>query len=119
MIKDTRSGWKDADWAAYLGCSPFSIPDYRKKLDGKFTTAIVQHPQTRKYRFEIYAYDYTPSGKKNIQLIYSGNRVFDTYVDALTDANVNVIPTMELNPAWVKHFGMPAKAVQLIRVKEK
>ena len=118
MNKDTRSGWKDADWAAYLGCPESAIPEYRRKLDGKFKTAIVQQPQTKKYRLEIYAYDYTSSGKKNIQLIYSGTHLFDKYVDALTDANVNVIPTMELNPAWVKRLGVPPQSMQLLTVKQ-
>ena len=119
MIKDTRSGWNDTDWAAYFGCSEVNVQEYRRKLESKFVSAVTQNPNTRKYRFEMYVYDHTSSGRKNIQMICCGDCVFDSYAEAAKDANINIIQKIRLNPAWVKHFGMPARALQLLRVKEK
>ncbi len=119
MSIDNRLDWQDSNWATYLGCPVVCVKDYRRKLEGKFLITIAQHPETKKYRFEMYAYDYAPSGQKRIHLLKSGNNLFDTYTAALNDANFNIIPTLELNPAYVKLFGMPSKAIQMMLIKQK
>ena len=119
MSINNRLDWQDINWATYLGCPVGCIPEYRRKLEGKFLITIAQHPETKKYRFEMYTYDYAPSGQKRIQLLKSGNNLFDSYTAALNDANFNIIPMLELNPAYVKLFGMPAKAIQMMLIKQR
>ncbi len=114
-----RLDWEDSDWASYLGCPVAKIPEYKKMLSSLYLTSVAQNQETGKYRFEIHGYDIAPSGQKRIRLLYSGKKEFDTGVAALKDANSNIIPKMQLTEFWTKQLGIPAKAIQMLLIREK
>ena len=119
MFIDDRTKWTDTDWAAYLGCSVNIVPEYRRKLETRFFTRIAFDKKTEKYHFEMYGYEYDSFERRKMVLLRRGNDSFDSYSAAAKDANVNIIQKLELNPAFVKMFGMPSKAMQLLVVKHR
>jgi len=118
MVNTDRTTWKDSDWATHFGCSVATVPEYRKQIDSKFIARIVKNPETHKYNFEIYTFEYA-SGQKQTQLLLRSNSLFDSYSDAEKYANVNIIPKLQLNPAWVKRFGIPPQTLQLLTIKHR
>lgn len=119
MAISDRTQWRDSDWAAYLRCSVAEVVKYREILSSMFLTGIARSEVEGKYRFEMHRYDIAPSGQKRLFLMLSGDNVFDTYEAALKDANTNIIPKMYLNDFWERHLEVPARAVQMMLIKER
>ena len=115
----SRLNWNDLDWATYLDCPVQKIPEYKRVLDANYVTAVERNRTTGRYSFAMYKYHTKPSGDQNLQLLLSDDKhSFPTIMDAVHDAN-NIISTMELSDFWAKALGMPARAVQMMLIREK
>jgi len=115
----SRLNWNDLDWATYLDCPIQNIPEYKQVLDKNFVMAVERNRTTGRYSFAMYRYHTKPSGDQNLQLLLSDDKhSFPTIMDAVCDAN-NIISTMELNKFWAKTLDVPARAIQMLLIREK
>ena len=114
----SRLDWTDDDWATYLGCPVAKISEYNKILNENYLMALEQDTQTKNHAFAMYRYDIAPSGQKRLRLLFSSKNPFTQKQDALTHAN-NIISTMELNDFYAAALGVPAKAIQMLLIREK
>ena len=114
-----KTQWGDSDWAAYLHCPVAKVAQYREILESMFITGIAKDADTGKYRFEMHRFDFAPSGQKRLFLMLSSNKVFDTYEEALKDANANVISKLYLDSFWERHLEIPARAVQMMLINQR
>lgn len=121
MSQENRLNWNDKDWAAYLGCSVFDVARYRWTLAELFLMAIARSENTGKYHFEMYKYETTPLGFKRTLLQYSGKKEFDSLKEAVKDANESIIsnPTFVLDDLLAKQYKLPAKAIQMMLIKQR
>lgn len=114
-----RAQWGDSEWAAYLGCPETKVAQYREILESMFLTGVSKDVASGKYLFVMHRYDFSPSGQQRLYLMQSGKNMFDTYEAAVKDANTNIISKMYLSDFWERHLEIPAKAVQMMLIKQK
>jgi hypothetical protein len=113
-----RQTWTNLDWATYLCCPVKEISSIKKFLDDTFVMSIARHKNTGLYCFAMYKYDFAPSGATRLQLINSGKKSFQNVMDALRDANENIISQMEFTDFWAKAYNVPKRALQMMLIRE-
>ena len=116
-----RENWRDVDWAKYLNCPVDKIAEYRKILSQEYDTGIAKVFATGKYRFEFYRYETLPDGIKRPLLQYSSKEEFNNFEEARKYANEKIISAdyFYLKDFWAKILGVPAKAIQMLLIKQK
>lgn len=116
---ESRLNWSDAQWAKYLNCPVESVKKYKQVLENNYVTAIEKNKKTNLYSFALYKYDIAPSGVKRLRLLLSDEKhTFSDLTAAVNDAN-NVISTMELSDYVASALNMPAKAIQMLLIRQK
>lgn len=114
-----RSKWTDLDWATYLGCPVTKVTGIRNFLYGTYLTSIARNEKTGRYCFAMYKYDVAPYGTIGFQLVKIGKKEFTGIMDALRDANENIIPEMEFSDFWTNAYNVPKRALQMMLFREK
>ena len=118
MSSNIRLTWQDKDWAAYLGCSVGDVKKYKKILDQNYVISVGRNTATNLYGMRVYRYDLTPSGEKRLRLLLSSKAEHKDILQALSSAN-DIISKMELNDFIAEELNMPAKAIQMMLIREK
>ena len=116
---ESRLNWSDAQWAKYLNCPVESVKKYKQVLDNNYVTAIEKNKKTNLYSLAVYKYDIAPSGAKRLQLLLSDDKhAFSDLSHAINNAN-NIISNMELSDYVASALNMPAKAIQMLLIRQK
>ena len=116
---ESRLNWSDARWAKYLSCPVESVKKYKHVLENNYITAIEKNKKTNLYSFALYKYDIAPSGVKRLRLLLSDDKhSFSDLNAALNNAN-NVISKMELSDHVATSLNMPARAIQMLLIRQK
>ena len=113
-VKEHRLDWKDADWAAYLGCSVAEVARYRQILSKNFAHAIVHDKKSGKYYFAFERrYTMSNGGSKLGEVVVASNRHFDTIIEVVHDMN-EMISNMRLPAETAENFNIPITAIQMM-----
>lgn len=108
-------------WANRIGCPIEKVAEYEKIVFKEFDAGIARDKETGKYFFEMYRYEYLPSGWKRPLLMVRGNKKFDSLREARRDANKNIIskPEFRLTDFWAKVYDIHPKAIQMLIIDQK
>lgn len=115
----SRIGWTDEQWAMHLGINVKNIPLIRNIVTENYSAAIVQDKKTSKRMVAIYRYEISPSGFRRPILLATSKKDFDKPQDAIEYANGQFLPGLELTEYWARSFGVPARALQMLSIKER
>ena len=115
----SRIKWTDDQWAKHLGVNVKDIEKIRNTVNQHYESTIVKNQQTGMHAVAIYRYDITPSGYKRPILITTSNEEYQNADDAVAYANNQFLPGLELSRFWARVYGIPAKSIQMLYVKER
>ena len=113
------ANWTDMQWATHFGLSVKNVPLIRNIIENRYSAAIEKNTQTALYVVAVYRYEMTPSGFKRPILMVTSKKCFSKPHDAVKYANEQFLPALELTEYWSRELGVPAKALQLLNIKER
>ncbi len=117
MSDENRLKWTNEDWARFLGCSGPLVVKYRKMVNDNFYAYVGRHIDTKKYDFAIERRHDTPSGSPRFIPMLTTSRHFDTEHECRNWVQKTLIPSLELNDFYASLYKMPARALQLVKVR--
>ena len=118
-MKPEQLTWTDKQWATYLGCSVQDVPNIRAYVHANFFPVIEQDKDTKAYNFVVTKMSTSMAGTRRVMPMISDKKVFSDLESAITHANNEVIPKLELTNFWSSALYIPRRALQMLHIKER
>ncbi len=117
MAYENRLNWTDVEWAKHLGCPVEMVTGYREWVNNNYIAYIAQNPATKRYMVVVDRFDYAPSGWKRCLPMITSERQFISPSIAEKYAERKFIPSLQLAEYNAKIHSVPAKAIQMLKIR--
>ncbi len=109
--------WTDEQWAAHLGCTAQQVPKFKQWVRENYFIGIFEERDTKKKFIEIKRLNYAPSGAVRLIPVVSTTPQSASLNAMVTQANTQVIPSLELTDLVAQYNHVPTKVLQMLHIE--